>query len=283
MGKLFGYSTGKANVIRLSRLMWRGRGLAVLAAVLIAILFSTASTTNASGASWTVKSLNTIGCNSGNIGFTTLVSGVSFPTNLHFLTLVDAGGIRYMDEDAGKPGSNGTYGWHLYYTNSGGPATNAWPIPHDTPITVHFELINGAHGPVVASDVITLSKCNGGTIIANPGGASFSSGDNRVDPRPGDRLAVYCNLTDTPPNIVVYGIADNLPDYEKGFFLAQFNVADLLKAGKTGLTENAGASAGSVSMADDGSGNFYVAWNGGQFHATGQHDFSKSFTCALPQ
>ncbi len=137
----------------------------VLATVVVfGLLFLTAASAQAQP-TWTVVSLNTTGCNSGNIGFTTQVSGItSFPTTLHFHTLVDSGGIRYMDEDAGTPASNGTYGWHLYYSNSGGPATNAWPIPAGQPITVTFDLMDGPGGPVVSQQVITLTQCDGGLI-----------------------------------------------------------------------------------------------------------------------
>ncbi len=115
--------------------------------------------------SWTVVSLNTTGCNSGNIGFTTLLSGVTFPTTLHFHTLVDSGGLRYMDEDAGTPGGgNGNYGWHLYQSSSGGPITGTWPIPPGQPITVTFDLMDGPGGPVVSEEVITLTQCDGGVI-----------------------------------------------------------------------------------------------------------------------
>lgn len=109
----------------------------------------------------------------------------------------------------------------------------------------------------------------------------FDPGDNRIDPRPGDRLAVYCNPADKPPAIVVYGIADNLPDYQKGFYLATFINADLLKAGQNGITFNLGAGKGSVSMMQDGNGHFYTAWNGGPYQATGQGIWSKSFSCSF--
>ncbi|HVN33065.1 MAG TPA: hypothetical protein VMT45_13875 [Thermoanaerobaculaceae bacterium] len=114
---------------------------------------------------WRVVSLDTTGCNSGNIGFTTELSGVTFPTTLHFHTIVDSGGLRYMDEDAGTPGSgNGTYGWHLYTSSSGGPITGTFPIPPDQPITVTFDLMDGSGGPVVSHVVVILSKCDGGQI-----------------------------------------------------------------------------------------------------------------------
>jgi len=110
----------------------------------------------------------------------------------------------------------------------------------------------------------------------------FNPGDDRVDPRPGDRLAVYCNPTAKPPSIVVYGIADNVPDWQKGFWLATFVNADLLKAGPKGITKDLGPGNGTVSMMQDGKGHFYVAWNGGKFGANGHGDFSKSFTCSFP-
>jgi len=120
-------------------------------------------------ARWTVTSLDAVGCNSGyhtgDIHFTTELSGVTFPTTLRFRTLVDAGGIRYMDEDAGNPTANDLEPWQLYYDNSGGPATNAWPLPNDTPITVQFMLIDGVGGPTVNNYEIHLTKCNGGTLM----------------------------------------------------------------------------------------------------------------------
>ncbi len=150
------------------------RALVVLSVLIIAFSLALSfQPARADSPTWTVSSLNTTGCNSGNIGFTTVVAGISsFPTTLHFRTQVDAGGIRYMDEDAGTPGGNGNYSWHLYFSNSGGPATNAWPIPADTPITVHFSLTQGPGGPAVFSNTIVLSKCNGGSIISGGSGSA---------------------------------------------------------------------------------------------------------------
>ncbi len=160
----------------------------------------------AANVSWTVTSLNSIGCNSSNIGFTTDVSGItSFPTTLHFLTTVDAGGIRYMDEDAGTPGTDGNYSWHLYYSNSGGPATNAWPITPNTLITVHFDLIKGPGGPVVFSDTVVLSKCNGGSIVSQSAGGT--SGPGPEIPAGFVLRTITCNVGvyDAPGGSVVSG------------------------------------------------------------------------------
>jgi hypothetical protein len=106
----------------------------------------------------------------------------------------------------------------------------------------------------------------------------FNPNDSRVDGRPGDRLAVYCDPAATPPSVDVYGVEDN----SKGVFLATFNNVDLLKAGPKGITKSVDG-LGTISMMQDGDNRFYVAWNGGQFRATGQGDFSKSFTCNFAQ
>jgi hypothetical protein len=153
-----------------ARLLLRLSFLAILLLALVDV-------SGAAGATWGPVSLDATGCNVGAIRFTNLLSGVTFPTTLRFRTLVDAGGIRYMDEDAGTPGSVGNYVWSLYFANNGGPAQNAWPIPNDTPIVVQFLLIDGVEGPIVTRTETRLSKCNGGTILpivnvigAGPGG-----------------------------------------------------------------------------------------------------------------
>jgi len=116
---------------------------------------------------WQVLSLDAIGCNAHETHFTTLLSGYNGGPE-RFRTIVDAGGLRYMDEDAGTPGSgNGQYGWSLYDSNSGGPTTAAFPLPPDTPVTVDLGLINGVGGPFVFLRQVVLSKCNGGTIVSD--------------------------------------------------------------------------------------------------------------------
>ena len=116
---------------------------------------------------WTVNSLNTIGCDSNTTNFATTVTGASGVVPERFRTIVDAGGLRYMDEDAGIPATNGPYSWSLYTSSSGGPTTAAWPIPPNIPITVDFDFISGVGGPIIFSRRITLSQCNGGTITGD--------------------------------------------------------------------------------------------------------------------
>ena len=135
-----------------------------LAAFVLSMSFAAAA---AAAPVWTINSLDTIGCATNITHFSTTVSGASGTGPEHFRTIVDAAGLRYMDEDAGIPSTNGAYGWNLYTSSSGGPTTASWPIPPATPITVNFEFINGAGGPVIFQRQVTLSRCDGGTIIGD--------------------------------------------------------------------------------------------------------------------
>jgi hypothetical protein len=135
-----------------------------LAACVLSMSFAASA---AAAPVWTINSLNTIGCASSATNFSTTVSGASGTGPERFRTIVDAAGLRYMDEDAGIPSTNGAYSWSLYTSSSGGPTTASWPIPPATPITVNFEFINGVGGPVIFQRQVTLSRCDGGTIIGD--------------------------------------------------------------------------------------------------------------------
>jgi hypothetical protein len=124
--------------------------------------------------------------------------------------------------------------------------------------------------------------CNAGTLVSasitnfGPGGQSagqfFHSGDERIDPRPGDRLAVYCNQK---AQIVVYGIDNGQIDTKKGFLLGVFKHSDVKLAGDNGLTKNLGENGTlSISLIK---GWYWVAWNGGKFNATGKDIWVKNF------
>ena len=115
---------------------------------------------------WTVNSLNSIGCTASTTNFTTTVAGYTGGGE-RFRTQVDSGGLRYMDEDAGTPVGNQQYSWSLYASTSGGPTSGTWPIPPGQQVTVNFMFINGAGGPIVYWRQIVLSKCDGGQIVSD--------------------------------------------------------------------------------------------------------------------
>lgn len=123
--------------------------------------------------------------------------------------------------------------------------------------------------------VTIVNETFGTSVPSQPTSAPqyWNPGDNRVDPRPGDRLAVWCNQ---PGKLVVYGIDNN----GKGFLLTTFNNMAILTAGSLGVTKNLGAN-GTVSVSEDSQGNFWLAWNGGQWNADGQpnHGFAKGISC----
>lgn len=103
----------------------------------------------------------------------------------------------------------------------------------------------------------------------------FNPGDCRVDPRPGDRLAICCEAD----QIVVYGVANN----SRGFLLNTFNFEDLVRAGRSGIFVDKTPD-GVISASMSKSQHIWVAWNGGQYNATGLPDqgFAKLVRCPLP-
>jgi hypothetical protein len=100
----------------------------------------------------------------------------------------------------------------------------------------------------------------------------FSPGDDRVDPRPGDRVAAYCSAD----SVTVYGILDD----GTGRFLATFKVADLVKAGATGIVKKV-EPLGTVYVSLSGASSLYVRWTGGPADATGVGDFEKWVSCTF--
>ncbi len=121
---------------------------------------------------------------------------------------------------------------------------------------------------------VTVPPCSASTGSGNP---PWNPNDARVDGRPGDRIAVYCNTNTTGTNantIGVYGILNN----GEGKFLTAFKYSDVVKAGGKGITRSV-EPLGTVYISVNDKTNFYVKWMGGPADATGMGDFRKWFTC----
>ena len=145
-----------------------------------------------------------------------------------------------MDEDAGQPGGDGTYGWSLYNSSSGGPTTATFPLPPGTPITVNFMLIDGIGGPVVFHRQIVISQCDGGTIISDQilvGGPPGIAG---------------LDMVPIPDTAVVGSFVTTTPIYFEP--RADAATATVMEAGKTAYVYGV-----------DASGGFYKVMLSGQF------------------
>jgi len=138
--------------------------------------------------------------------------------------------------------------------------------------------VSGSYPDQKAGTVLTLNVSNGMSAsgACTPNVSWFNPGDARVDPKAGDRLAVYCDGTTN--SVIVYGIKDD----STGFYQGKFSFKDLLAAGKNGLSIDNGSN-GVISASSDSSGNLWIAWNGGQYGANGQPDrgFAKGLTCGF--
>lgn len=155
--------------------------------------------------------------------------------------------------------------------------TSSYPIP-GFPTDFHLEEITwtyNADGSLGSISIIYYDCPSGVFWVKNSFGTEqtgdWHPGDSRIDPRPGDRVAIYCEPGD---QIDVWGIDAS----GKGFRLVTFDADEVASAGPTGITLDTG-DYGAVSLSIDEKGNSWLAWNGGVFNATGQGDFAKLFRC----
>ncbi len=133
--------------------------------------------------------------------------------------------------------------------------------------------------PSPATDNDTIQSCTvgGGNAVT-----FFVPGDSRINGFAGDHVAVYCNLNTTgamAQTVDIWGM-DSLG---RGFRLGLFNYADILAAGAKGLSRNLGSNGTVFVMVDSTGRYFYAGWMGGSYNATGQGDFTKTFTCLFPK
>jgi hypothetical protein len=153
------------------------------------------------------------------------------------------------------------------------------------PYVDSFTMTFSANGTDISNTLWTVSCSSGGVatltiadVLAGSASVSvpsiqfFNPGDNRVDGKPGDRLVVDCTTSD---KIIVYGVADDLESPRNGFYLTTFSYKALAEAGPEGLTQSV-SGLGSVS-ASLINGWYWIAWNGGKYHANGQGGFVKNF------
>ena len=96
--------------------------------------------------------------------------------------------------------------------------------------------------------------------------------DGRVDPKPGDRMAIWCNKDKR--NIDVWGVGND----SIGYPLTTFTEKELVAAGPVGVKHDV-RNMGAVYAAMDSQGNLWIAWNGGPFGANGRDSFGKALNC----
>lgn len=138
-----------------------------------------------------------------------------------------------------------------------------------------------ATAPYSGSSPLTTPNPGRITIVDNSAdcavGIFWNPGDGRVNPQPGDRIAVYCN-TGKPQTVGVYGVDSK----GNGVFLANVSLADIIKAGEGGFVKNLG-SKGTVFVGVGADGtSFWAAWQG-PYGANASGAFAKEFACNFPK
>ena len=282
MGKFFNRATDKAFVFRFSDPVWRKRGLVVLAAVLIANMFVMAVPPARAAASITAIRITNVvvyaaaNCASGDhiVDHSIVVEGTPGGSgSFQMQTTLSGSGVPFVyapvtvpDARLGVPiAMTGAPGQTTWFNGSGWTSLNGTAM-----ITVS---VAGA-----GSAVLTINCVTRAYTVQNYGSGStfYNPGDGRVDPRPGDRLAVYCNTAANPPNVDVWGVLND----SSGRRLFTFTFASLVAAGDKGITKKV-EPLGTIFLRVDANNNFLASWTGGPAAATGVKDFAKSFTCAF--
>lgn len=107
----------------------------------------------------------------------------------------------------------------------------------------------------------------------------FDPGDNRINPLPGDRLAIYCNQTPVEHQVVIYAVDND----SNGFLLGTFSNGQIISAGPSGIQKNLGVT-GLLTVTgklSNGVSYFWVTWNKGQYGGNGQGIWAKAVQCTF--
>lgn len=166
------------------------------------------------------------------------------------------------------------YAWSAIPSELGSSSTVL--APNSSGSTIILQIYNNDPTPV--SSVIDAVTINGTTWNFElepppvPPAEFFNPGDGRYDPRPGDRLAAYCEAK----RVLIYGVNNN----SRGFLMGIFEFEALKQAGEEGIYLDKGVD-GILSASMGAQGHIWVAWTGGQHNASGrpEHGFAKLVKC----
>ncbi len=201
-------------------------------------------------------------------------TGLGAPSTFDFAVL--AGDLIYVTVTS----TNGAP-VQIETTPPGGSVVSSGSVPGSVELGV--TAANGGLAHVFVADSGPVGGTRIATVYVCPSSNSsrvtwFDPGDSRVSGGAGDRIAVYCNAAPSAPdvpNVDVWGMDST----GKGMRLARVFYADLVAAGKKGLTLNLGANGVVyIGVAADGT-TLWAAWQGGPYNATATGDFAKVLSC----
>jgi hypothetical protein len=260
----------------------------LLLLIAVALIFSFGATTKPANA--------TVGSITSNCSSITVTGTSGFPLTNVSVFVIDPGTLTVIGGGFASADMVGNYTVNV--------AIPAQPEGKVLRVDVFDPFLN-------VGNMITCTNSRAGSAVT-----FFTPGDGRVDPKPGDRLAVWCSTSADPASLSFYGVASD----SKGFFLAAVKFADILKAGNprlkalnaqlrkllnargssddttlgteinkllkeieresqfVSLTRNLGKN-GTLIISVDVQNNFWVSWTGGPYNADGQGAWAKSFKC----
>ena len=161
-------------------LLHRIRSWALLLPLVGSMMWAGAAPTHAAGENWAVKSIEAVGCQSGDWQLIVEYSGTDGTDNYVSHVRVTSGWFTYMDQAA--PGPEGeTAEWSLYGTSSYGPTTGVYPIPAGQPMKAVFTL-ERPKGTVLSSWTMVAASCDSPTLLYNGPTAADLDGDYVATP-----------------------------------------------------------------------------------------------------
>ena len=171
---------------------------------------------------------------------------------------------------------SGKYDVDVSFNGDTADAAEGFGVPVTAGGTYSFhgsdkQIQNGTIARVIVDESTVLA-----TTTCTPSPVTFCdlSADGRLNSRCGDRIVVYCNGSQSPPNLDIW-VVDS---HSEGHELAKLPLATLsaLKMGQ--FTKNMGRG-GMIFAGLNAQGDGYAAVRGGPFHATAKGDWAKTFSC----
>lgn len=166
----------------LSRAYREGHGIVIkkswlfVLPLVVGLMWIGAAPTQAAGENWIVKSVDSVGCGSNDWGMTTVFSGVDGAEYVAH-TVVQAGGLVYMNEDASfSPVDGADESWNLYTSSTYGPTTGDFPIPAGQQMKVTFTL-ERPKGTVLSSWTLVAASCDSNVLRYNNATSLDTDGD----------------------------------------------------------------------------------------------------------
>lgn len=147
--------------------------LVVTFTVALLIAMAPADETLAAGETFSILSVDGVGCNAFDIILTFQSTGLD-PANTYYQhTTATSNGLVYMDQIGSFVNSNATGNWTVFGNSSGGPTTGSFPMTPGSPVVINI-VLESPQGVQLYTSRVELSSCDG--VVVSISNAAASAG-----------------------------------------------------------------------------------------------------------